>query len=53
MKLFGSDAANVLSAMSHSLAIIEFDPAGSVLAANGNFCAAIGSRHLTTRCATA
>ncbi|MEF2550398.1 PAS domain-containing protein [Aurantimonas sp. A2-1-M11] len=42
MTLFGRDAANVLSAMGKSLAIIEFDPSGKILSANGNFCAAMG-----------
>ncbi|MGF9564314.1 PAS domain-containing methyl-accepting chemotaxis protein [Neorhizobium sp. JUb45] len=37
-----SDAARILKAMSRSQAIIEFDPSGRVLAANENFCAAMG-----------
>ncbi|MGE7368424.1 methyl-accepting chemotaxis protein [Neorhizobium sp. NPDC001467] len=37
-----SDATRILKAMSRSQAIIEFDPSGRVLAANENFCAALG-----------
>ncbi|MCR5873820.1 PAS domain-containing methyl-accepting chemotaxis protein [Phenylobacterium sp. J426] len=32
----------LLGALNRSLAIIEFDPTGKILAANANFCAAIG-----------
>ncbi|APG87873.1 chemoreceptor McpA (plasmid) [Sinorhizobium americanum CCGM7] len=39
---FGSDAKAVLNAMHKSQAIIEFDLTGKVLAANANFCRAIG-----------
>ncbi|MGG7578927.1 methyl-accepting chemotaxis protein [Rhizobium sp. Nf11,1] len=39
---FGSDAKAVLSAMSRSQAIIEFDLTGKILTANANFCAALG-----------
>lgn len=34
--------AEVLRALDKSLAIIEFDAAGNILSANGNFCAAMG-----------
>ncbi len=37
-----SDAGAVLKALNRSLAIIEFDPNGTVLSANENFCNAIG-----------
>ncbi|MQY45141.1 PAS domain S-box protein [Rhizobiales bacterium RZME27] len=37
-----SDAARILDAMNRSQAVIEFDPSGRVLAANANFCAALG-----------
>jgi len=46
--MFGSslsatgDAAAILAALNKSLAIIEFDLTGKILAANGNFCAAMG-----------
>jgi methyl-accepting chemotaxis protein len=39
---FSSDAARILEAMNRSQAVIEFDPNGRVLAANENFCAAMG-----------
>ncbi len=38
----GSDAAADLAALGRSLAIIEFDPTGTILTANENFCAAMG-----------
>lgn len=38
----GSDAKVVLAAMNRSQAIIEFDLTGKILAANTNFCAALG-----------
>ena len=38
----GGDAAAVLAALDKSLAIIEFDLTGKILAANENFCAAMG-----------
>ncbi len=37
-----SDAANVLRALSHSQAVIEFDLTGRILSANTNFCSAMG-----------
>ena len=37
-----SNAAAVLQALDRSLAIIEFDPKGTILNANANFCAALG-----------
>jgi methyl-accepting chemotaxis protein len=37
-----SDASRILSAMSKSQAIIEFDLEGKVLTANENFCRALG-----------
>jgi methyl-accepting chemotaxis protein len=39
---FGSDAKRALRALNRSLAIIEFAPDGIVLAANENFCRALG-----------
>jgi len=36
------DAAAILEAMHRSLAVIEFDPKGKILAANENFCRAMG-----------
>ncbi|WEZ85603.1 methyl-accepting chemotaxis protein (plasmid) [Rhizobium sp. 32-5/1] len=39
---FGSGAKAILSAMSRSQAIIEFDLTGKILKANANFCAALG-----------
>ena len=42
-KLIGSSISDaVLAAMNKSLAIIEFDPAGSILTANDNFLHAMG-----------
>jgi methyl-accepting chemotaxis protein len=38
----GADAKFVLSALGRSLAIIEFEPGGTILNANENFCAAMG-----------
>jgi methyl-accepting chemotaxis protein len=38
----GSSAQSVLDALSKSLAIIEFDTSGHILAANQNFCRAMG-----------
>ena len=38
----GDDSKSVLAAIDKSLAIIEFDLAGKVLAANENFCRALG-----------
>ena len=37
-----SSGKAVLSALGRSLAIIEFDPTGRILTANGNFCQALG-----------
>ncbi|MCQ8781463.1 methyl-accepting chemotaxis protein [Mangrovibrevibacter kandeliae] len=42
MALFRSDAANVLGAISKSLAVIEFDPTGKILTANENFLTTMG-----------
>lgn len=39
---FNSDADATLKAIGKSLAIIEFDPTGSIRWANENFCAALG-----------
>ena len=39
---FGEDSKSVLAAIDKSLAIIEFDMKGKVLAANENFCRALG-----------
>ena len=36
------DAANKIEALDTSLAMIEFDPSGVILAANANFCKALG-----------
>lgn len=38
----GSNAKAVLEALGKSLAIIEFDPTGTILSANPNFCSALG-----------
>jgi methyl-accepting chemotaxis protein len=38
----GGDAGAVLKALDASLAIIEFSPTGTILAANANFCTALG-----------
>ncbi len=38
----GSDAKAVLAAINRSLGCIEFDPAGTVLSANENFCNILG-----------
>ena len=37
-----SDPKAVLEALDRSLAIIEFDPSGTILSANGNFCKTMG-----------
>ena len=37
-----NNAQDVLEAVNKSLAIIEFDPQGTILTANDNFCAAMG-----------
>ncbi len=48
MIMFGSssiargDAPAVLDALDRSLAIIEFNPSGTILTANANFCTALG-----------
>jgi methyl-accepting chemotaxis protein len=39
---FGSDAKRTLQALDRSLAIIEYSPDGTVLAANQNFCQTLG-----------
>ena len=39
---FGSQQSATLKALNQSLAIIEFDPRGNILAANPNFCAVMG-----------
>ncbi len=39
---FGDDSRSVLAAIDKSLAIIEFDLTGKILAANSNFCRAMG-----------
>ena len=39
---FGGDAKRVLEALGRSLAIIEFEPNGTIIAANENFCRAFG-----------
>ncbi|MBG1230917.1 methyl-accepting chemotaxis protein [Aestuariivirga litoralis] len=36
------DMQNVLSALGHSTAVIEFDPSGNIIWANDNFCNAMG-----------
>jgi methyl-accepting chemotaxis protein len=38
----GGDAANKIDALDKSLAMIEFDAKGTILAANPNFCKALG-----------
>ena len=43
-KLAAADAQGQLAAISKSQAVIEFNLAGEVLAANANFCAALGYR---------
>ena len=37
-----ASAPETLSALDRSLAIIEFDPSGTILNANDNFCTALG-----------
>ena len=39
---FGGDAKRVLKALSRSLAIVEFEPDGRIIAANENFCRLFG-----------
>jgi len=39
---FGGDAKRTLKAIGRSLAIIEFEPDGKIIAANENFCRALG-----------
>ena len=39
---FGGDSKRVLKALGRSLAIVEFDPNGIVVAANENFCRLLG-----------
>ena len=39
---FGGDAKRLLKAFSRSLAIIEFDPTGKIIAANENYCRLLG-----------
>ena len=39
---FGGDAKRVLKALGRSLAIIEFEPNGKIIAANENFCRLLG-----------
>jgi methyl-accepting chemotaxis protein len=39
---FGGDAKRVLKAVGRSLAIIEFEPNGKIIAANENFCRFLG-----------
>jgi len=39
---FNGDATNKIAALDKSLAMIEFDPKGTILAANANFCKALG-----------
>jgi len=39
---FGGDAKRVLEALGRSLAIIEFEPEGTIIAANENFCRVFG-----------
>ncbi|PTS88734.1 PAS domain-containing methyl-accepting chemotaxis protein, partial [Caulobacter sp. HMWF009] len=39
---FGGKAAETLAALDRSLATIEFDPTGTILTANANFCRAMG-----------
>ena len=39
---FGGDAKRVLKALDRSLAIVEFEPNGKIIAANENFCRLLG-----------
>ena len=39
---FGSDAKRVLKALDRSLAIVELEPDGKIIAANENFCRLFG-----------
>ena len=39
---FGGDAKRVLKALGRSLAVVEFEPDGKVIAANENFCRLLG-----------
>jgi methyl-accepting chemotaxis protein len=41
---FGGDAKRVLKALDRSLAIVEFEPNGKILAANENFCRLLGCK---------
>ena len=41
-KLFDPSASRLIRALGKSLAIIEFDPSGTILSANENFCALMG-----------
>ena len=45
-----TDERAVLKALGRSLAIIEFDPSGTILSANENFCNALGCRPPELRC---
>ena len=40
--VFQNDAGAVLHALDRSLAIVEFDPKGTIVSANANFCTALG-----------
>ena len=40
--LFGSNAKRLVEALVKSLAIIEFEPDGTILCANENFCGVLG-----------
>jgi len=42
MLKFKSDASMIVDALNRSLGMIEFDPEGKILAANENFCRALG-----------
>jgi methyl-accepting chemotaxis protein len=41
---FGGDAKRVLKALDRSLAIVEFEPNGKIIAANENFCRLLGCK---------
>ena len=43
---FGSDAKSILDALGKSLAIIEFEPTGTIITANENFCKSLSEEFM-------